>query len=434
VTKLKEEDLVTIHVLHRQSNSHAATARLLGVTEGTVRYHIGRKAAGATDGRAEKPLRLESEGLGDAAVTWWRKAEGDQPEGRPPSIRALQDHLMEHHGYQGSYKSVRKFVRARFPAPASRPVRRIETPPGAMAQADWGEERIRLWDSGVADAEGRTKLYAFVLQLSHSRRTAVVWSRSMDQLSWHRCHLQALQRLGGVPAVIRIDNLKTGVSSGAGPWAKINPRYRAFARSLGFHIDPHEPRCPRSKGKVERQVRVLHELEARKLEFESLEQLQEWTDRKLGASQERRHCPATGSTVADAWRHERTLLQALPDPLPEPFDVSLERPVHGDCTVAFEGRRYSVPFRFVGQRVEVRGTAGQVQIVDRDTGRVVASHPRGTAATLVVDPEHYEGPSTPTVIRPKPLGRMAKRITELAATPVELRSIEIYAELAEVAR
>lgn len=434
MTKLKEEDLVTIHVLHRQSNSHAATARLLGVTEGTVRYHIGRKAAGATDGRAEKPLRLESEGLGDAAVTWWRKAEGDQPEGRPPSIRALQDHLMEHHGYQGSYKSVRKFVRARFPAPASRPVRRIETPPGAMAQADWGEERIRLWDSGVADAEGRTKLYAFVLQLSHSRRTAVVWSRSMDQLSWHRCHLQALQRLGGVPAVIRIDNLKTGVSSGAGPWAKINPRYRAFARSLGFHIDPHEPRCPRSKGKVERQVRVLHELEARKLEFESLEQLQEWTDRKLGASQERRHCPATGSTVADAWRHERTLLQALPDPLPEPFDVSLERPVHGDCTVAFEGRRYSVPFRFVGQRVEVRGTAGQVQIVDRDTGRVVASHPRGTAATLVVDPEHYEGPSTPTVIRPKPLGRMAKRITELAATPVELRSIEIYAELAEVAR
>jgi len=124
----------------------------------------------------------------------------------------------------------------------------------------------------------------------------------------------------------------------------------------------------------------------------------------------------------------------LPAPLPEPFDVSLERPVHNDCTICFEGRRYSVPFPYADRRGGGRGTSGHVQIVDRDTGRVVASHPRGTAATLVIDPQHYEGPSTPTVVRPKPLGRMGKRITELAATPVERRSIEIYAELAEVTR
>jgi transposase len=434
VTKLKEEHVVTIHVLHEKHTSHAEIARRIGCTEGTVRYHLRRKAAGATDRRAEKDLRLEAEGLGPVATSWWQQAESEQPAGRPPSIRALFDFLVEYHDYEGSYKSVRKFVRRRFPAPLVRPVRRIETPPGAMAQADWGEERIRLGDSAVADEEGRTRLYAFVLQLSHCRRTAVIWSRSMDQLSWHHCHLQALQRLGGVPAVIRIDNLKTGVGSGAGPWAKLNPRYRAFARSLGFHIDPHEPRCPRSKGKVERQVRILHELGARKLEFESLDQLQEWTDKKLEAAQRRRRCPATGSTIAEAWRLEQTLLQPLPDPLPEPFDVVIQRAVHMDCTVAFEGRRYSVPFRYAAGSVEVRGTAVHVQIVDRDTGQVVASHPRGTDAILLTDPAHYEGPSTPTVLPPKPLGRMARRITELAATEVELRSVDYYAQLAEVAR
>jgi hypothetical protein len=31
--------------------------------------------------------------------------------------------------------------------------------------------------------------------------------------------------------------------------------------------------------------------------------------------------------------------------------------------VSFEGRRYSVPFRFVRQEVEVRGLAGRVQIL-----------------------------------------------------------------------
>jgi len=433
VTKLKEEYVVTIHVLHEKHTSHAEIARRLGVTEGAVRYHIRRKAAEATDGRVEKPLRLEAAGLGPVATAWRQEAESQQRGGRPPSIRALFDFLVQYHGYEGSYKSVRKFVRRRFPAPAVRPVRRIETPPGAMAQADWGEERIRIGDA-AADSQGQTRLYAFVLQLSHSRRTAVVWSRSMDQLAWHHCHLQALQRLGGVPAVIRIDNLKTGVSAGAGPWARTNPRYLAFAKSLGFHVDPHEARCPRSKGKVERQVRILHELGARQLEFECIEQLQEWTDRKLEAAQRRRKCPATGGTITEAWQLEQILLQPLPDPMPQPFDVLLERTVHHDCTVSFEGRRYSVPFAHATRRVEVRGAASQVQIVDRDSGRVIASHPRHTKATLIIDPQHYEGPSTPTVIRPKPLGRMARRISELAATPVELRSADYYAQLAEVAR
>jgi hypothetical protein len=41
--------------------------------------------------------------------------------------------------------------------------------------------------------------------LSHSRKTAVVWSLSMDQLAWHHVHNEAYRRLGGVAAVNRID-------------------------------------------------------------------------------------------------------------------------------------------------------------------------------------------------------------------------------------
>jgi hypothetical protein len=48
--------------------------------------------------------------------------------------------------------------------------------------------------------------------LSHSRKEAVVWSRSMDQLAWHHVHNEAYLRLGGVAAVNRIDNLKTGAN------------------------------------------------------------------------------------------------------------------------------------------------------------------------------------------------------------------------------
>jgi hypothetical protein len=47
-----------------------------------------------------------------------------------------------------------------------------------------------------------------------------------------------------VAAVNRIDNLKTGVSHGAGPSGEINESDRAYARTMGFHIDPHEVRQP----------------------------------------------------------------------------------------------------------------------------------------------------------------------------------------------
>ena len=103
-----------------------------------------------------------------------------------------------------------------------------------------------------------------------------------------------------------------------------------------------------------------------------------------------------------------------------------------DATVSFEGRTYSVPFRFAGQVVEVRGCAAAVQVWAE--GEVVASHPRHTRGRIVIDPAHYEGPSTERVVAPVPLGRMGKRLQELWAMPPERRPIDYYAACAEVAR
>ena len=100
--------------------------------------------------------------------------------------------------------------------------------------------------------------------------------------------------------------------------------------------------------------------------------------------------------------------------------------------VSFEGRRYSVPFRLVGQEVEVRGLAGRVQVL-KDAA-VVAEHPRGTDALLLCDEAHYEGKDTDRVRAPMPLGRMGRRLQELAASNVQHRSIDLYAQLSEVAR
>jgi hypothetical protein len=253
----------------------------------------------------------------------------------------------------------------------------------------------------------------------------------MDQLSWHHAHNEALRRLGGVPAVLRIDNLKTGMAQGGGPWGQVNPAYRAYAKAAGFHVDACLPYSPEHKGKVENKVGFVKRRLCLRGRFAGPADLQASTDAQLERSDARRVCPATGQTVATSFLAERPLLRHLPL-LPEPFDVLVTRPVQKDCTVNFEGRAYSVPFPLCGARVEVRGCARVVQVWHE--GRVWAEHPRHTAQRLLLDPRHYEGESTPEVLAPTPLGKMGRRLQEIFELPVEQRPLDLYAALAEVAR
>jgi hypothetical protein len=256
----------------------------------------------------------------------------------------------------------------------------------------------------------------------------------MDQLAWHHVHNEAYRRLGGVAAVNRIDNLKTGIARGCGAWGQINGQYRVYARMMGFHVDACEVRSPEQKGKTERRVGDCKGLDVRDRHFDGLAGLQSWTDEDRAARSIKRTCPATGLSVALSWEAEKPLLRPLPASLPEPFDAVKTAPVHKDCIVHFEGRSYAVPFRYMGRTVEVRGCSGRVQVVDPQTAAVLVSYPRHTQERILIEPACYDGPGTAAVLPPKPLGRMARKLREIAELPVERRPVDLYAALAEVAR
>ena len=426
MAKLEKDEIVTIQVLKRKGESNREIARRLDVSEGAVRYHLRRQAENASDGR-QKLCLIEQLGLEAVVDHWWSIQLEILPDGRSPNLKLLWQLLVEDYDYSGSYKSLRKYVRGRFPAPKLRPFRRIETPPGAQTQSDWLEARIDL------DEGERTTLYGFIMTLSHSRMTAVVWSRSMNQLAWHHVHNEAFKRLKGIAAVNRIDNLKTGVSRGAGPWGEINACYQSYARTMGFHVDPHEVRRPQQKGKAERRVGAVKRLDFSR-RFESLDDLQSFTDEQLLRDSRKRICPVTGQSVFETWRFEQELLRPIPATLPEPFDLIRTCRVHKDATIRFEGRTYTVPFEYVHGEVEVRGCSGFLQVVDRKSGLILRKYPRGTEQRLFIDPSCYVGEATGTVALPRPLGRMSRQLEKIAALPLQLRSIDIYAQLAEVAR
>ena len=228
---------MTIKTLAAKGLPNRAIARQVELSEGTVRYHRKRQEAGATDGRADQPRRALA--VADAIAHW-------MAQHAHCNLAALHAWLTEEHAYSGSLRSVQRFVAEHYPPPPKRARRRMETPPGAQAQVDWAQfPRLVIGGQAVT-------LHAFHLVLSHSRFGAVVWMPAEDSLCWLAAHNAAFERIGGIPAVLRVDNTKTAVVRGAGAWGQLNETYRRYATTVRFHVDPCAPYSPEHKGKVER--------------------------------------------------------------------------------------------------------------------------------------------------------------------------------------
>jgi transposase len=245
--KLDKESRMAIQALTARGSSASSIARTLGVTEGAVRYHQRRQAAGAVDGCGGKERKAA--GWHEAISVWLTERAGSAV-----NLALLHAWLVEEHGFTGSERAVQRYVAEAFPAPPRRARRRVETPPGAQAQADWAEFR------GVPFVDGPRDLYALHMQLSHSRFGAVVWSESKDQLAWLHCHAEALKRIGGVPATTPRATATEAAAGWLSGWSFVSEDVRPLVRFdrghnplVGLSL---QPQVPKKEGPREEEYEV----------------------------------------------------------------------------------------------------------------------------------------------------------------------------------
>lgn len=430
MAKLGREHVMLAQEMTARGVSVRTVAGQLGVDESTLRYRLAR-SADAPDGRRERATVLDG---WEAVVTAVLQRFADERvtaghHGRC-SAHVVHGVLVREFGFRGSYQAVRRYLVRQYGTPPVQAVRRVELPPGVQAQHDWFD-----WPAVVG--EERCQLHGLIGTLAHSRATFVWASRVETQVAWQTGHLAMFARYGGVPGWVRIDNLKTGVAHGAGPTAVFNRAFAIFAWTCGFALDACRPATGSDKGKTERQVRTRRGAFADLFvqAWPSLDALQAALDARAEALHQQLRCPVTGTPIAEALADERRFLQPIPA-VHEPFDVVVARRVSRDCLVSFEGRRYSVPFGWVGRTVEVRGTARHVVVLAEDTE--VARHARHTAARLVLNAAHDEGDSTPTVLAPTPFGRRARlQLADLPGWPAPAavaRPLDAYVRLLEEGR
>lgn len=285
------------------------------------------------------------------------------------NAKAIFQDLVEHHGYEGSYEAVKRFVRAIEPCNEPYAKCRFETEPGQEAQVDYGE--------GAPTLDPRTGKYRkprlFIMTLGcsrHSYRT-VVWKSSQE--TWCKLHEDALAYFGGAPLMMRLDNLREGVIAPDIYDPTLNPLYAAMLTHYNIVALPCRPYAPDAKGKVESAVGYTQSTALKGRRFESIDEqnafLMHWNERWAFT----RIHGTTKRQVREMFEQERPALQPLPTTCFEYYNV-LERRVHLDAHIEVAGAYYSAPPRYMGRKVIVHAGRLWLRIIDEKTKQCIREH------------------------------------------------------------
>jgi len=276
--------------------------------------------------------------------------------------------MLRERGYQGSERSVRRYVGQLRPSRKVQAFLEIETLPGEQAQVDWAHV------GRIAVDGGTRPLWMFVMVLCHSRALYAELIIDLSVFGVVRSLIRASRYFGGCPRQWLFDNPKTVVLARTGLETRFNPHLLEAAVALRVQPRLCAVRKPTDKGKVERSVRYLRDrfLAGRSIRTvgEGNAQLQAFLQE---ISQARVHPVRKDRTVGQVFDEEKSALLSLPEVLPSGAQVAALR-VDGQANVRFETNRYSVPPAHVDQTVTLRADDVQVHI-DCGSERIT-SHPR----------------------------------------------------------
>jgi len=194
---------------------------------------------------------------------------------------------------------------------------------------------------------------------------------------------ESLQGLKMLP-----DNLKAGVKDPCWYDPELNPSYLDLARHYGVAVLPTRPRHPRDKAAAEVGVQVVERwvlAPLRYRRFFSLAELNQAIAEQLEQVNGRpfRKLETSRRDLFEAM--ERQALRPLPFTRYE-FASWKRATVSIDYHVEFERHFYSVPFKHVHQRVDVRSTTNVIEVFL--SGQRVASHRRSHRPGYTTCPEH----------------------------------------------
>jgi len=207
----------------------------------------------------------------------------------------------------------------------------------------------------------------------------------------------AFRFFGAVPCTIVPDNMKSIVQIADALSPTFNPSFLEYAQSRKFFIDPARVRRPQDKPRVENMVAYVREDWFAGEQFASLDGARDsamiWCRDVAGARVHGTTRQVPREVFESAERAAMLPVPAAAFDVPSWYDAK----VHDDHHIQVAHSLYSVPTRYLGQRVRVR--------VDKSTVRIyiasefIKAHPRKAPGQRSTDTGDYPVGKAPYATR-----------------------------------
>lgn len=319
-------------------------------------------------------------------VDGWLLADRDVPRKQRHTARRVWQRLVAEHGAVVSEVSVSRYVARRrvelrlVNVEVAIPQTHL---PGAEAEVDFGEFYAVI--GGVS-----VKCWMFVLRLSHSGRAFHVAFGTQAQEAFLEGHVLAFDHLGGVPGLVRYDNLKPAVTRVLrGRDRTESERFTALRSHYSFDSFFCRPGIAgaHEKGGVEGEIGRFRRRHL--VPVPAVASLAELNQLIVAADEVDDGRVITGRpvTVGVAFSDEQAQLMALPADSFDPARL-LEARVDNRARVSVRQCFYAAPARYAGRRLHVRLTARTVEVFDGP--KAVAGHERAVGKFVeVLALDHY---------------------------------------------
>lgn len=244
---------------------------------------------------------------------------------------------------------------------------------GEKMFVDFSGMKLDYLDSQTGEIK-TAEIFVSVLGASNYTFAYAVGDQSIP--NWILCNRKSFEFYKGVPSLVVPDNLKAGVKTPCRYDPEANPSFLQMSEHYGTAIMPTRVYKPRDKAKVEVGVQIVQRwilARLRKHTFTSLEEINAAISPLIDVLNEKKMRLLQSSRKELFEKYERYSLKPLPD---APFEIASwkKAKVNIDYHIEVTSHYYSVPFRFVGEQVEVSFTPHKVEIFHQ--GDRIACHTR----------------------------------------------------------
>lgn len=219
-----------------------------------------------------------------------------------------------------------------------------------------------------------SKAQIFVSVLGASNYTFVHATKTQTTKDFILSHVKAFHFYGGVPNILVPDNLKAAVISNKKGVVKLNESYTHMARHYGVAIEPARPYKPQDKAKVELGVKAIQRwilMKLRHYTFFSVDELNEQINLLLDGY--------NNKVMKKLGKSRTGLFEELDKPALHPLRVNnyvykefKTATVGVDYHIELDGSGYSVPYKYLGKKVDV--IYSSTSVVISYMGETIAHH------------------------------------------------------------